>query len=217
MKKKWTLWLMSCTLLLTLSACNLPGLLQRQPTPVPTPTPDLGMVWYQGAGMQILLPNTYAERDVEQDLAGIWDSLSQFVGGQDSPLASLLDDLESNVAWWGEDTAAPAVSPTQLLVVKNEALEGVPLSLIKSGVKMFLGNDTDALQTSDLTMGKREVTRFTYGKESTGWSAYVFKEQGMLWVVLFITPPANLAAQQDDFDYSVSSMVIEAPTPTPQP
>ena len=217
MKKKWTLWLMSCTLLLTISACNLPGLLQTPPTPEPTPTPDLGMSWYQGAGMQILLPDTYAERDVEQDLAGIWDSLSQFVGGQDSPLASLLDDLESNVAWWGEDTAAPAVSPTQLLIVKNEALEGVPLSLIKSGVKMFLGNDADALQTSDLTMGKREVTRFTYGKESTGWSAYVFKEQGMLWVVLFITPPANLAAQQDDFDYSVSSIVIEAPTPTPQP
>ena len=217
MKKKWTLWLMSCTLLLTLSACNLPGLLQRQPTPVPTPTPDLGMVWYQGVGMQILLPDTYAQRDAKQDFGGILNSLEQFVGGQDSPLASLLDDLESNVAWWGEDTAAPAVSPTQLLIVKNEALEGVPLSLIKSGVKMFLGNDSDALQTSDLTMGKREVTRFTYGKESTGWSAYVFKEQGLLWVVLFITPPANLAAQQDVFDYSVSSIVIEAPTPTPQP
>ena len=217
MKKKWTLWLMSCTLLLTLSACNLPGLLQTPPTPEPTPTPDLGMVWYQGAGMQILLPDTYAERDVEQDLAGIWGSLSQFVGGQDSPLASLLDDLESNVAWWGEDTAAPAVSPTQLLIVKNEALEGLPISLITSGVKMFLGNDPNVLQTSTLTLGPREVTRFTYSKESTGWSAYVFKEQGMLWVVLFITPPANLAAQQDDFDYSVSSMVIEAPTPPPQP
>ncbi len=217
MKKNGTLWLMSCTLLLTISACNLPGLLQRQPTPEPTPTPDLGMVWYQGAGMQILLPDTYEQRDAKQDFGGILNSLEQFVGGEDSPLASLTDNLESNIAWWGEDTAAPAVSPTQLLIVKNEALEGVPISLIKSGVKMFLGNDADALQTSDLTMGKREVTRFTYGKESTGWSAYVFKEQGLLWVVLFITPPANLAAQQDDFDYSVSSMVIEAPTPTPQP
>jgi len=208
---------MSCTLLLTISACNLPGLLQTPATPVPTPTPDLGMVWYQGAGMQILLPDTYAQRDVEQDLAGIWDSLSQFVGGQDSPLASLLDDLESNVAWWGEDTAAPAVSPTQLLIVKNEALEGVPISLIKSAVNMFLNDDANSLKIETLTLGPREVTRFTYGKESTGWSAYVFKEQGLLWVVLFMTPPANLAAQLDDFDYSVSSMVIEAPTPTPQP
>jgi hypothetical protein len=57
------------------------------------------------------------------------------------------------------------------------------------------------------------VTRFTYGTESTGWSAYVFKEQGLLWVVLFITPPANLAAQQDNFDYSLASMII-APTAT---
>ena len=217
MKKKWTLWLMSCTLLLTLSACNLPGLLQTPPTPEPTPTPDLGMIWYQGAGMRILLPDTYAQRDAKQDLGGILNYLEQFVGGEDSPLASITDNLESNVAWWGEDTAAPAVSPTQLLIVKNEALEGVPISMIKSAVNMFLNDDTNAFRTETLTLGTREVTRFTYGKESTGWSAYVFKEQGMLWVVLFITPPANLAAQQDDFDYSVSSMVIEAPTPTPQP
>ena len=176
MKKKWTLWLMSCTLLLTISACNLPGLLQTPATPVPTPTPDLGMVWYQGAGMQILLPDTYEQRDAKQDFGGILNSLEQFVGGQDSPLASLLDDLESNVAWWGEDTAAPAVSPTQLLIVKNEALEGVPISLIKSAVNMFLNDDAKALKIETLTLGPREVTRFTYGKESTGWSSYVFKE-----------------------------------------
>ena len=216
MKKTLSLIWVSCILLMTNSACNLPGLLERQPTPEPTPTPDLGMVWYQGDSMQILLPDTYERRDAIQDLGGILTYLEQ-LAGQNSPLSALTDNLESNIAWWGEDTAAPAVSPTQLLIVKNETLEGLPLSLIKSGVKMFLGNDADALQTSDLTMGKREVTRFTYGKENTGWSAYVFKEQGMLWVVLFITPPANLAAQQEDFDYSVSSMVIEAPTPTPQP
>ena len=217
MKKNWTLLLVSCTLLLAITACNLPGLLQTPAPPEPTPTPDFGMVWYQGAGMQILLPDTYEQRDAKQDLGGILNTLEQFVGGQDSPIASLMDNLESNVAWWGEDTAAPAVYPTQLLIVKNQALEGVPISLIKSAVKLVLGSDTGSLQTETLTLGPRDVTRFTYGKESTGWTAYVFKEQGMLWVVLFITPPANLAAQQDDFDYSVSSMVIEAPTPTPQP
>ena len=217
MKKNWTLLLVSCTLLLAITACNLPGLLQTPAPPEPTPTPDFGMVWYQGAGMQILLPDTYEQRDAKQDLGGILNTLEQFVGGQDSPIASLTDNLESNVAWWGEDTAAPAVYPTQLLIVKNQALEGVPISLIKSAVKLVLGSDTGSLQTETLTLGPRDVTRFTYGKESTGWTAYVFKEQGLLWVVLFITPPANLAAQQDDFDYSVSSMVIEAPTPTPQP
>ena len=216
MKKNWTLLLVSCTLLLAITACNLPGLLQTPAPPEPTPTPDFGMVWYQGAGMQILLPDTYEQRDAKQDLGGILNTLEQFVGGQDSPIASLMDNLESNVAWWGEDTATPAVYPTQLLIVKNEALEGVPINLIKSAVKLVLGSDTGSLQTETLTLGPREVTRFTYGKESTGWSAYVFKEQGLLWVVLFITPPANLAAQQDNFDYSVASMII-APTATPQP
>jgi len=217
MNKKWTFLLVAGILLITSVSCNLPSVLQSKPTAEPTPTPDLGMVWYSGAGMQILLPDTYEQRDPKQDLGGILNDLEQFVGGQDSPLASLTENLESNIAWWGADAAAPAVSPTQLLIVKNKALEGVPVSLIKSAVKMFLGNDADALQISNLTMGKREVTRFSYGKEDTGWSAYVFKEQKQLWVVLFITPPASLAAQQDDFDYSVSSMVIEAPTPTPQP
>jgi len=216
MKKNWTLLLVSCTLLLAITACNLPGLLQTPAPPEPTPTPDFGMVWYQGAGMQILLPDTYEQRDAKQDLGGILNTLEQFVGGQDSPIASLTDNLESNVAWWGEDTAAPAVYPTQLLIVKNEALEGVPINLIKSAVKLVLGSETSSLQTETLTLGPRDVTRFTYGKESTGWSAYVFKEQGLLWVVLFITPPANLAAQQDNFDYSVASMII-APTATPQP
>jgi len=216
MKKNWTSLLMSCTLLLAITACNLPGLLQTPAPPEPTPTPDFGMVWYQGAGMQILLPDTYEQRDAKQDLGGILNTLEQFVGGQDSPIASLMDNLESNVAWWGEDTATPAVYPTQLLIVKNQALEGVPISLIKSAVKLVLGSDTGSLQTETLTLGPRDVTRFTYGKESTGWTAYVFKEQGLLWVVLFITPPANLAAQQDNFDYSVASMII-APTATPQP
>ena len=216
MKKNWTSLLMSCTLLLAITACNLPGLLQTPAPPEPTPTPDFGMVWYQGAGMQILLPDTYEQRDAKQDLGGILNTLEQFVGGQDSPIAYLMDNLESNVAWWGEDTAAPAVYPTQLLIVKNEALEGVPINLIKSAVKLVLGSETSSLQTETLTLGPRDVTRFTYGKESTGWSAYVFKEQGLLWVVLFITPPANLAAQQDNFDYSVASMII-APTATPQP
>jgi hypothetical protein len=216
MKKNLSLIWVSCILLLTISACNLPGLLQTPATPVPTPTPDLGMVWYQGDGMQILLPDTYERRDAIQDLGGILNYLEQFAG-QNSPLSALTDNLESNIAWWGEDTAAPAVYPTQLLIVKNEALEGLPISLITSGVKMFLGNDPNVLQTETLTLGSREVTRFTYSKENTGWSAYVFKEQGMLWVVLFITPPANLAAQQEDIDYSVSSMIIEAPSATPQP
>jgi predicted small lipoprotein YifL len=216
MKKKWSLLLVSCTLLLTISACNLPGLLQTPPAPEPTPTPDLGMVWYQGDGIQVLLPDTYERRDAIQDLGGILNNLEQFAG-QNSPLSALTNNLENNIAWWGEDTAAPAVYPSQLLIVKNEALEGLPISLINSGVKMFLGNDPNVLQTETLTLGPREVTRFTYGKENTGWSAYVFKEQGLLWVVLFITPPANLAAQQDDIDYSVSSMIIEPPTATQQP
>lgn len=213
---KKTILLLICALSLAAAAvaCNLP--LSPRGTPEPTPTPDYGMVWYQGEGMQILLPDTYVARNIQDDLPGILAAIRSFIGEGDSPLSSLVDNLEGNVAWWGYDAGAPAVSPVQLLIIKNESLEKSPVSLIGTALRLFLGRNAESLQTTSYTKDRRDITCFSYAHENTGWQAYVFKEQGILWVVLFITPPANLAAQQVYFDYSVNSMLI-APAATPQP
>lgn len=214
MKKNILLVICAVSLLAAALACNLP--LSPRGTPEPTPTPDYGMTWYQGEGMQILLPDTYVGRNIQDDLPGILAAIRSFIGEGQSPLSSLVDNLEGNVAWWGYDSGAPAVSPVQLLVVKNESLEKSPVSLIGTALRLFLGRNAESLQTTSYTKDGRDVTRFSYSHENTGWQAYVFKEEGLLWVALFITPPANLAAQQVYFEYSVNSMLI-APVVTTQP
>jgi len=214
MKKNILLVICAVSLLAAALACNLP--LSPRGTPEPTPTPDYGMTWYQGEGMQILLPDTYVARNIQDDMPGILAAIRSFIGEGQSPLSSLVDNLEGNVAWWGYDSGAPAVSPVQLLVVKNESLEKSPVSLIGTALRLFLGRNAESLQTTSYTKDGRDVTRFSYSHENTGWQAYVFKEEGLLWVALFITPPANLAAQQVYFEYSVNSMLI-APVVTTQP
>jgi len=214
MKKNNLLVICAVSLLAAALACNLP--LSPRGTPEPTPTPDYGMTWHQGEGMQILLPDTYVARNIQDDMPGILAAIRSFIGEGQSPLSSLVDNLEGNVAWWGYDAGAPAVSPVQLLVVKNESLEKSPVSLIGTALRLFLGRNAESLQTTSYTKDGRDVTRFSYSHENTGWQAYVFKEEGLLWVALFITPPANLAAQQVYFEYSVNSMLI-APVVTTQP
>jgi len=214
MKKNILLVICAVSLLAAALACNLP--LSPRGTPEPTPTPDYGMTWYQGEGMQILLPDTYVARNIQDDMPGILAAIRSFIGEGQSPLSSLVDNLEGNVAWWGYDSGAPVVSPVQLLVVKNESLEKSPVSLIGTALRLFLGRNAESLQTTSYTKDGRDVTRFSYSHENTGWQAYVFKEEGLLWVALFITPPANLAAQQVYFEYSVNSMLI-APVVTTQP
>lgn len=214
MKKNILLIVCALSLLGAALACNMP--LGPRSGPEPTPTPDYGMTWYQGEGMQILLPDTYVARNIQDDMPGILAAIRSFIGEGQSPLSSLVDNLEGNVAWWGYDAGAPAVSPVQLLVVKNESLEKSPVSLIGTALRLFLGRNAESLQTTSYTKDGRDVTRFSYSHENTGWQAYVFKEEGLLWVALFITPPANLAAQQVYFEYSVNSMLI-APVVTTQP
>ncbi|MEL7645246.1 MAG: hypothetical protein AAGU04_03115 [Anaerolineaceae bacterium] len=215
MKKNILLIACALSLLAAALACNLP--LSPRSAPETTPTPDYGMTWFQGEGMQILLPDTYVARNIQDDMPGILAAIRTFMGEGPSPLSSLADNLEGNVSWWGYDAAAPAVSPVQLLVVRNESLEKSPVSLFGTALRLFLGKNAEFLQTSSYTTNGREVTRFSYADENTGWQAYVFKEQDQLWVALFITPPANLAAQQVYFEYSVNSMLIAPLQETHQP
>lgn len=215
MKKNTLLILCALSLLAAALACNMP--LSPRTSPEATPTPDYGMTWYQGEGMQILLPNTYVARSIQDDMPGILAAIRSFIGEGQSPLSSLVDNLEGNVSWWGYDAGAPAVSPVQLLVIKNESLEKTPLSMIGTALRLFLGRNAESLQTTSYKKDGRDVTRFSYAQENNGWQAYVFKEQGQLWIVLFITPPANLAAQQVYFEYSVDSMLIAPLQEAPQP
>ena len=195
-------------MLLAVASCNIP-LRKVIPTPTPSPTPDLSMQWYYGEGMQIMLPPSYIAEDIKDQLPAIIETITNLVGTSDGFAADLVKDLEGNVAWYGFDGGTPAVYPTRLIVVKNKSLAGLPVGMITLGLEQVLGRDSTQVDRDTLTLDGREVTRFTYSKDANAWAAYIFKEEGWLWINVFITTPANMATSLDDYDTSIGSIQID--------
>lgn len=206
--------LIALVLALSATSCNFPN---SSSTAEPTPTPDNGMLFYDGVGLQIMLPPTYVTKDIHEDLPAVLNILTSTLGESSSTLSTIVENLESNVAWWGYDSSAPAISPTKLLIIKNKELAGLPVNLISNAFGLFLSDDANTMDSDQIELGGRDVARFTYAKESNAWAGYVFKEQDLLWLVLFITTPANLAAQQADYEFSVGSIILDPVTADPQP
>ena len=208
MNKKIVLILI--VMLLTVVSCNIP--LQRKtatPTPIPTPTPDNGMQLYYGDGMQIMLPPSYIAEDITTQLPSIIETITNLVGSTEGFAADLIKDLEGNVAWYGFDGGTPAVYPTRLIVVRNKSLAGFPVGVITLGLEQVLSRNNTKVDRDTLTLDGRNVTRFTYSKDANAWAAYIFKEESRLWISVFITTPANMAASLAEYDDSISSMQID--------
>ena len=202
--------LLLSVMLFTVVSCNIP--LQKKtevPTPTPTPTPDMSMQLYYGEGMQILLPPTYIAEDIKTELPSIIETITNLVGSSEGIAADLVKDLEGNVSWYGYDGGTPAVYPTRLIVVKNKSLAGFPISVITFSLEQILARENTEVDRQTLTLSGRDVTRFTYSKDSVAWAAYIFKEESRLWISVFITTPANMAVSLDDYDTSIGSMQID--------
>ena len=87
--------------------------------------------------------------------------------------------------------------------------------MITLGLEQVLGNDSALVDSDSIILGGRDVTRLSYSKDSNAWVAYLFKEADYLWIALYLTTPANMAAEIDDFELSVGSIQIDAVQPTP--
>ena len=173
------------------------------------------MQLYYGTGMQIMLPPSYVAEDLDTALPSIIATIKDFIGGESSPLSGLVDSIEGNVGWYGYDSDNAAVYPTRLIILRNKTFAKLPVSMITLGLEQVLGNDSALVDSDSITLGGRDVTRLSYSKDSTAWVAYLFKEADYLWITLFLTTPANLAAEMGDYEFSVSSITIDAVQPTP--
>lgn len=212
---KTRILLILLVLMILTMACSLPSF-GKKDTPIPpTPTPDNAMQLYYGTGMQIMLPKSYVAEDIDSALPTIIATIKNFVGGESSPLSGLVDSIEGNIGWYGYDGGTAAVYPTRLIILRNKAFSKLPISMITLGLEQVLGGDSALVDSDTIRLGGREVTRLTYSKDSTAWAAYLFKEADYLWMTLFLTTPANLAAEMGDFELSVGSIEIDEVQPTP--
>lgn len=203
------------TLMILTLACSLPSFGRKDAPAAPTPTPDSGMQLYYGAGMQIMLPPSYVAEDIDSVLPTIIATIKDFVGGESSPLSGLVDSIEGNVGWYGYDGGTAAVYPTRLIILRNKTFSKLPVSMITKGLEQVLGNDSALVDSDSIKLGGRNLTRLTYSKDSTAWVAYLFKEADYLWMTLYLTTPANMAAEMDTFEFSVGSIQIDAVQPAP--
>lgn len=213
MKKKTVLILL--LILFAVSACNLPS--RQTKTPQPSPTPAEGWQYYSGKAIQIRLPDSYVEEDFKDELPAIISTLANIVHQSDGQVETYLNNLEGSVEWWGYDSAAPAISPTRLLILRNQDLAGLPLNLLSNTLMLLVGGDANAVRSETLKLDGRDVVRLSYSDQDSAWAAYAFNEEGFLWLSLFLTTPAILAVEQADFEYSVGTIVIDENALTPQP
>lgn len=197
------------------TACSLPFLGKKENPIPPTPTPDNGLELYYGNGMQIMLPRSYVAEDIDSALPSIVAAIKNFIGGESSPLASLVDSLEGNIGWYGYDSDKAAVYPTRLVILRNKTLAKLPISMVTMGIEKMLGSQSALVDSDDIRLGERDVTRLTYSKDDVAWAAYLFKEGDHLWMALYVTTPANLAAELEDYGLSVSTIKIDPVQPAP--
>lgn len=213
MKTRILLIVLVLTMLTT--ACSLPFLGKKGNPIPPTPTPDNGLELYYGNGMQIMLPRSYVAEDIDSALPSIVAAIKNFIGGESSPLAGLVDSLEGNIGWYGYDSDKAAVYPTRLVILRNKTLAKLPISMVTMGIEKMLGSQSALVDSDDIRLGGRDVTRLTYSKDDVAWAAYLFKEGDHLWMALYVTTPANLAAELEDYGLSVSTIKIDPVQPAP--
>lgn len=205
------------TLMVVSMACSLPsfGSKDTPAQPTSTPTPDSGMQLYYGTGMQIMLPYSYIAEDIDSALPTIIATIKDFVGGESGPLSGLVDSIEGNIGWYGYDGGTPAVYPTRLIILRNKTFSKLPVSMITMGLEQVLGGDSALVDSDSVKLGGRNITRLSYSKDSNAWVAYLFKEADYLWMALYLTTPANLAAEMGTFELSIGSIQIDAIQPAP--
>ena len=199
------------SVLTTAAVC--PSWVKENPIP-PTPTPDNGLELYYGNGMQIMLPRSYVAEDIDRRPASIVAAIKNFVGGESSPLAGLVDSLEGNIGWYGYDSDKAAVYPPAWSSCAQDPAK-LPISMVTMGIEKMLGSQSALVDSDDIRLGGRDVTRLTYSKDDVAWAAYLFKEGDHLWMALYVTTPANLAAELEDYGLSVSTIKIDPVQPAP--
>ncbi|MEA4811370.1 MAG: hypothetical protein VB108_02220 [Anaerolineaceae bacterium] len=197
-----------CVLLAVTMACNLPtvaGLLGTSPTA--TPTPEMGLVRLQGAGMSIMLSNTYIGADITQDLPGIVQAIKSFFGEDSEIYTKLAEGIEDNIAWWGYDSATP--EPTKLLAFKNGQFSFMPLTMLNLAIQTIIQKQDSGIESRQIKMNGREMIRLNYSKDNNAWVAYLFKEEGLLWGFLWMTSPATMQISQNMYDTYMGTVIID--------
>lgn len=206
------IFLVSLALLMAILACNLPSLPSRTAN-TPEPQPEVllpGWQYYDGEGVRINLPSDFEARDINTDLPRMVEIIKAILGEDSSVYQLIADNLIDKIAWWGVNATENFESADKVLVYRNPGMNAIPISTLAGALSLVGGEQAGKLDTENLTLGARKVSRFS--SDAGAWAAYVFKEEGALWMVLYLSTPEKFDANLANYDKSMLYLIIN-----PQP
>jgi len=197
------------TLLLAGLACNLPS---QNPTPDPSVVrqpPDETRVEERVFGDDLItlaVPNSYFVGDPDDDLSALADRAGL---PAEVDLTGLLGDAQADILVWGYDVE----SPTSFVVIKNEDYAAMPLGIISNYAGSIMGDRVEILQEDRLTIAGRDTLRWITLTSEAGveftQAVYLFKDAGVLYLVVFNADRQAVAAQLSNYDAIVASLRID--------
>ena len=188
-------------------ACKLPFWKDQPETVDPGILP--GYAVYNNGIVEIVLPDTYQERDIRADIPIITKALEFFgSSGLGVSVESIVDELLKNTVFWAVDGDIEAEETIKLLILKNKLLANVPLGMIGSSIETLFRIPDDQFDTETMKLGEYDVVRLTlYHKESSE-AIYALKDESLLWLIIFISTPDQMPLQLSSFEDSVATFKV---------
>ena len=205
------------TLLVAGLACNLPSQVAVTEEPVEiAPAEGYRVEEREINGMEIsiTLPSSYDVNDPGADLSALAGNLGDLDTPLTGDLQSLLGSTQEDIIIWGYDANSTGEIPISFVVLKNEDYAAMPLGLISTFGRTLIGNQVEILEEQRLTLAGRDTLRWITRTTEVGveltQAVYLFKEDGILYLVGFNADPQGVYAQLGVFDAIVASLSIDA-------
>lgn len=200
-------WFFLLIFILPALACKLP-FWQSQSDPV-DPGILPGYAVYNNGIVEIILPDTYQERDIRTDIPIISKALD-FLGDSyfGVSVESVIDELLKNAVFWAIDGDIEAQESNKILILKNKLLANVPLGMIGSSIETMFRIPDDQFDTETMKLGPNDVVRLTLYHKDSSEAIYALKDESLLWLIIFISTPDQMPLQLSEFEDSVATFKV---------
>lgn len=214
--KKQPFILIVLTLIVATLACNLPHQNPAVDIPVITNPEDGYRVESSttaDAVISIAVPDAYYVGDSVAGLSSIVEDMLQTDVPVEVDLSGLLGVGQTDILLWGYDAGSAAEVPTSFVVIKNQEYGLMPLGLISTLAGTLLGDAVEIVQEQRLTIAGRDSLRWITITREAGFeftqAVYIFKDSGVLYLIVFNADQQEVYAQLPTYDSIVASLRIE--------
>lgn len=166
----------------------------------------------QANGVEITLPDSFQLGDVNNNLEVLFENLPPEAQPYEQMMRDFYEINQDDIILWAYDTENLTIKYTNLLIIRNEDLAGIPLSMLTTFTSAFMDEALEGLLQETMVLGGREMMRLLttaqVNDEKNTQVLYLFNEADALWLLGFFTNQADTESQLSLFDDAVASFTI---------